>query len=464
MTPRLPEDERAHVAELVRRGHRGYLLRAARALSVCVLVSGGLYGVELLGPSVPWHLHLFPGPPAAAPGQVVPARTPAPAPTPLPDGSPATPPMITLPPIPPTIPPPTPTPTPPAVTPPGPLAPGAPRDVAVRLEPDVVHPAHIRLTWRAPAGGGPVTRYVVYRNGRELSSLPVPDRGYPDTGYDRLAHTYVVQARGPGGHTDSLPAVLPAAPDPPDLDAVLYDVSGAAVVSWHPATTGGPWDRYAVLRDGAEAGTAARSATAFPDHGYDGGRHTYQVRAEGPGGAATSLPMTIDPLPVAAVPAAPARVAATVGPRCGLDVGWSQPVGGGPRTAYALLRNGEEIARLGPRVTSYLDNEAGAAPEYRVRAMGPGGAATSGPATMPGLGLCASLGPSRLTAPAAATATPGILDLGAVARLAGPLPLVVDLDDSPSVPGLPAPPRAVLPGPPASRGGRRPDAPRMRLS
>ena len=48
MTPPRPDAaELAHVAALVRAGHRGYLLRAARSVAICALLSLGLFAAGM---------------------------------------------------------------------------------------------------------------------------------------------------------------------------------------------------------------------------------------------------------------------------------------------------------------------------------------------------------------------------------------------------------------------------------
>ncbi|HEV7823724.1 MAG TPA: hypothetical protein VGP02_02325 [Mycobacteriales bacterium] len=363
-----------------------------------------------------------------------------------------------------------------------PLAPGAPRAVGATVQYPAAGGRRILVTWRAPSGGGPFDRYVVDRDGHETRRVGTGTTQWPDPGYDGASHTYVVHADGPGGRGTSAPFVLDRGPSAPTGLTARYGPRGEGLLTWSQPRTGGPVTSYQIRRDGQRIADLDAPRTSYPDRTYDGRRHVYQVRVLGPGGDAYSAPIVL----ALAAAAAPQRVSATVGPYCGFDVTWTEPTGGGPRSAYALLRDGAQIARMGPGVTRYVDHNADSSPEYRVRSIGPGGTRTSGPATMPGLGLCASIDPSRLlgTAQPRANTT---ADLGVVARVTGPIDLVLDLDDRPSVPGVPAlpavppppPPPPVLPilpalpavpglpAPPAlgqRRRGRRPESPPVRLS
>jgi hypothetical protein len=151
---------------------------------------------------------------------------------------------------------------------------------------------------------------------------------------------------------------------------------------------------YAILRDGRPLHRIDAPAIGYVDRAYDGMTHTYQVRAVGPGGDALSGPASIP-----AAPAAPQKLAAAVTDEKTVAVTWDQP-SGGPVIEYSVRRDGREIARPGPAARSYVDRGYdGAAHTYDVWAIGPGGAARSGPATVP-----PSPGPSPRMAAACAFA------------------------------------------------------------
>lgn len=78
-----------------------------------------------------------------------------------------------------------------------PHPPGRVRDLAASASADAV-----TLTWARPAGGGPVTEYVVRRDGDELST--VDERELVDGDVTSgTTHRYTVRATGPGGTGDA---------------------------------------------------------------------------------------------------------------------------------------------------------------------------------------------------------------------------------------------------------------------
>jgi hypothetical protein len=393
------EAERAHVAELVRVGHRGYLFRAAGSLTICALLSVGLlaggtllrrWAPDILGPPAPMS-SVGQGTPVT-PGTTVPGTALSPTTVTTPTGT-VTPtatatagPTLTASPT--TAPPVTESPSPTPVV----EAPARPANLTARVE-NVETVPYIALRWTQPTGG-PVSRYEILRNSAPEPTpharLDAPATGYLDRAYDGMAHTYHVRAVGPGGNALSDPATVPAAPAAPLRLSATVDRTGKVVLGWVQPNEGGSVDTYALRRDSAEIDRIAAPAVRYTDRGYDGAGHTYDIRAIGPGGAARSTPVSVRPIPGPA-----GHVAVRLDPDCAALVTWSEPASGGPRDGYAVLRDGVEVARLDAGARSYADHAYdGGTHVYQVRTLGPGGTAASPPATLPGalVNLCLQLG------------------------------------------------------------------------
>jgi hypothetical protein len=299
------------------------------------------------------------------------------------------------------------------------------------VDPENVRGSPIELTWAAPRTGGPVSSYGVVRDGTDIAVLTAPANAYVDPAYDRAAHAYYVRAQGTGGATPSSRVVLPAAPGAPQRVAARLVDKGGAALQWAAPGSGGPRNAYAVLRDGIELARLDPRDTGYVDTAWNDTVRYYQIRAFGPGGIATSDPVSVTAAPA---PAAPLYVTTQLDRDCGLRVRWVTSTAGGPRTAYAVLQDGAVIVRLPADATSYLDHDARARPQYRVRAIGPGGSTTSRPATHPGLGICLGLGPPApdpVGRPALEPVPRVDRPRLAIARLTGPVPAVVHVGEPP---------------------------------
>jgi hypothetical protein len=162
---------------------------------------------------------------------------------------------------------------------------------------------------------------------------------------------------------------------------------------------------------------------------------------------------------------APQRVAARMRPNCDVVVTWRPPAAGRRPAAYAVLREGREIARVPGPATRFTDPGGGAARAYRVTALDRRDAAASDPAAVDAgtlLSLCLRLG-TVLGGSAPATSAARRPDLQVVVRLVsrpvvavgGHLPVPAPAPaESPSPPGLPLIPAPMLFAPSAARSGR----------
>jgi hypothetical protein len=143
---------------------------------------------------------------------------------------------------------------------------------------------------------------------------------------------------------------------------------------------------------------------------------------------------------------------------CDVVVTWLPPSTGRRPAAYAVLRDGHEVARVPAPSDRFTDPDGGAARAYQVTALDRGGAAAGDPAAVDAgtlLSFCLRLG--QLTGgsgPAASAASERRADLQVVVRLVSePVVAVGGLPPgpaSPATPGVPPPQLASMsptPGP-----------------
>jgi hypothetical protein len=158
--------------------------------------------------------------------------------------------------------------------------PSAPRDLSV-TDGD----GRVDLAWSPPAneGGGPVSKYTVYRDGAKLADLGVV-AVYADTGLaNGEAHSYEVSASnsiGEGPKSAAASATPARVPDAPLLLKATPSNRNVSL-SWQaPASDGGaPVTGYAIFRDGASL-AATGAQTTFRDGSVQNGQsYVYKVAA-----------------------------------------------------------------------------------------------------------------------------------------------------------------------------------------
>lgn len=220
-------------------------------------------------------------------------------------------------------------------------APGVPGGLTA----DEVSHTRVRLVWTAPADGGPVTEYRVYRNGVHLAT--VDTTSYVDTDVAPLTeYTYEVSAVGPGGEsprsgplvvtTPEEPVIPP--PEPPTGLQVTPTVAGLRV-SWSPSPSGDVVG-YRVYLDGDLVLETSETTVTLTD--LEPGR-TYHVAVtavavdgrESPATTGSGEPFDVPQEPPGPVQAARARVGARH-----VELVWTSPAAGGVATEYHVYRDG----------------------------------------------------------------------------------------------------------------------------
>lgn len=203
----------------------------------------------------------------------------------------------------------------------------------------------VRLVWTAPADGGPVTEYRVYRNGVHLAT--VDTTSYVDTDVAPLTeYTYEVSAVGPGGESPrSGPLVVttpeePVIPPPePPIGLQVTPIVAGLRVSWSPSPSGDVVG-YRVYLDGALVIETAETSVTLTE--LEPGR-TYLVAVTAVAADGTESPAAThsgEPLDVPQEPPGPVQAArARVGARR-VELVWTSPAAGGVATEYQVYRDG----------------------------------------------------------------------------------------------------------------------------
>lgn len=220
-------------------------------------------------------------------------------------------------------------------------APGVPAGLRAA---EVSH-TRVRLVWTAPADGGPVTAYKVYRDGLHLAN--VDTTSYVDTDVAPLTkYTYEVSAVGPGGEsprsgplvvtTPEEPVIPP--PEPPTGLQVTPTVAGLRV-SWSPSPSADVVG-YRVYLDGDLVFETSETTVTLTD--LEPGR-TYHVAVtavavdgrESPATTGSGEPFDVPQEPPGPVQAVRARVGARH-----VELVWTSPAVGGVATEYQVYRDG----------------------------------------------------------------------------------------------------------------------------
>jgi hypothetical protein len=278
-----------------------------------------------------------------------------------------------------------------AITPATPRTPGTP---TVAL----TGPGTATVSWNAPVGGGPVTRYKLTSN--QAVTIPGdcgtdPSVRHCDvTGLNpALSYMFQVEAHGPLGDVLSATsaAVVPDAPGAPGMPTVMLTAVGEATVSWTAPSTGGPSTGYTLtanhsmsLPNGCGSGQMVTSCHVT---GLDQTQsYTFHVAANGPLGP-TNSDASIAVVPdLPGVPGTPTVINGVPGT---VTVSWAAPhVGAGPILSYSVMSDPSVTAPDGctlKNVTTCVFTGLDPATSYTfsVRANGPFGhtdsAASSGP-------------------------------------------------------------------------------------
>ncbi len=202
--------------------------------------------------------------------------------------------------------------------------------------------SQIVLTWSAPAsaGGSPITRYDIYRNGAGSPTFSVTTLSKTDSGLAAgTTYSYIVKAfnavgSGPGSYASATTADVP---DAPFITSAIGSV-GQIALDWSPpASNGSPITRYDIYRDGGYFDTSTSSDYTDSPLG-PGASHSYYVKAHNAvgdsAGSNTRSATTAD------VPDAP-FITSAIGSVGQIALDWSPPASNGsPITRYDIYRDG----------------------------------------------------------------------------------------------------------------------------
>jgi chitodextrinase len=153
-----------------------------------------------------------------------------------------------------------------------------------------VSASEIDLSWVKSSDNVAVTRYVIYRDGVQLTRIPGTSIVYHDTGLTPLTdYVYTVQALDAAGNpskqSSPTKAKTPAPTDkvPPSTPTGLQAtaVSSSEIdLTWTDSTDNVAVTGYVIYRDGKELTTVAGTETTFQDTGLDySTTYIYTVRA-----------------------------------------------------------------------------------------------------------------------------------------------------------------------------------------
>ncbi len=283
-------------------------------------------------------------------------------------------------------------------------------------------PNAVRITWTAPASGGPVTNYSV----TSVPAVTVPasciNVAALSCVFDSLAsgtpYSFTVTANGPAGSSSPVGSVATVIPGPPDTPgkpiATLTGVSGQVMVSWLAPNPGAGISSYNV-QNAAGAVVCTSNTTSCLVSGLVGSGYTFRVQAVGvtDSGNSAFSPLS-DPITPGAVgaPATPTQPIAQAIGVAQISVSWTMP-SGGPVTNYTVAAvppltgtaAGCTTTTITPCVFTGLDT--GVAYQFQVTAHGPQGDTASGlsAAVTPATPRRPGVPTVTLTAPGTATVT-----------------------------------------------------------
>ena len=318
-----------------------------------------------------------------------------------------------------------------------PNAPGAPTA-------QITAPDKVSVTWTAPVGGGPVTKYNVDAYPTGTPNTPIPRSGAcTDVTAltcefgglsDTLMYTFRVTATGSGGDTqgDRSAEVNMAGPGKPAAPTVALEGTNAVRVTWTPPNSGGPVTSYTVTADPDVSAPArctnVKVLTCVFDRLTSGTDYTFQVYANGTADRsnASDDSATITVPAVISKPGTPGAPTVKVSAADQVQLSWTPPPGGGPATTYtatAFTAGAADtpIAFGGCTAITALACDFGGLSEaetytFRVTATGPGGN-TQGDRSKP----VTTAGPGKPDAPTVQLTGPNAVTVSWIAPTGGPI-------------------------------------------
>ncbi len=220
----------------------------------------------------------------------------------------------------------------------------------------------VRLDW-PPVDGA--DRFLIRREGDVIGLVDGLAQFYEDKGADAGAFEYTVSAINPCGGTPSDPAVgtrLPGRLEPPATIAASDTSCSLSRIDWAPVAGA---SRYLLTQNGLAIDTIPAGSTTY-EHNWSSGVHAYGVAAGNACGWSDTVYTT--GVILQGTPVEPRNFSAS-NDRCdGVLLTWL-PVGF-DILAYALSRDGEEIAELTGADPEFVDLLATGRHEYTLRARG----------------------------------------------------------------------------------------------
>lgn len=142
--------------------------------------------------------------------------------------------------------------------------------------------ASVTLQWTPGEGGATVDRYLVLRDGSEVTSVPADTTTFTDTGLTPgTDYGYQVVAVAEGTESEPTASVTATTltPSPVDVRAGTPRV-GSIRITWSSPPDAPEPDRYVVLRDGEQVGSVLGGTTTYVDKDAgNGAAYEYTVAA-----------------------------------------------------------------------------------------------------------------------------------------------------------------------------------------